>query len=40
MNIIEEGYKRVYGRFSKLHKLNSLPNIYYIDENKLLKKYK
>ena len=40
MNIIEEGYRRAYGRFSKLGKLDSMPTIYYIDENKLLKKYK
>ena len=40
INIIEEGYKRAYGRFSKLGKLDSMPTIYYIDDNKRLKKYK
>ena len=40
MNILKEGYKRAYGRFSKLGKLDSVPTIYYIDENNSLKKYK
>jgi hypothetical protein len=40
LNIIEEGYRRVYGRFAKFGKLDKMPVVYYIDENKRLKKYK
>jgi hypothetical protein len=40
LNILEEGYKRVYGRFAKFDKLNKMPAVYYMDENKYLKKYK
>jgi hypothetical protein len=40
MNIIEEGYKRVYGRFAKFDKLDRMPIVYYIDKNKRLIKYK
>ena len=40
INIIEEGYKRAYGRFFKLGKLDSMPAIFYLDENNRLRKYK
>ena len=40
INIIKEGYNRAYGRFAKLETLDSMPTIYYIDENNNLKKYK
>jgi hypothetical protein len=40
LNILEEGHKRVYGRFAKFGKLDKMPVVYYIDENKRLRKYK
>ncbi|MDR0769332.1 MAG: hypothetical protein LBE71_05460 [Dysgonamonadaceae bacterium] len=40
MGIIEKGYRRAYGRFSKFGKLDMIPTLYYLDENGRLIKYK